>query len=142
MSLRLKLRERLHIFFRERIQVSAILPSFRKCMKLDDKVVCFEFLSKSFHKDRKNFEISRHRQNAFPRLKSYVTLYILVLYFFRLTCNMLKMGEKYLIGTSFPISVGTNKQSEKLTLRLCLYYITRLLCISVLPTNINACVLP
>ena len=33
-----------------------------------------------------------------------------------------------MLKTPFPISVGTNKQSEKLALRLCLLYITRLLC--------------
>ena len=55
-------------------------------------------------------------QHACPRFKSYIKLHILKLaIFLQFTFNML--------NTQFPISIGTNKQSEKLTLRL-LYFNT------------------
>ena len=71
-------------------------------------------------------------QHACPRFKSYIKLHILKLaIFLQFTFNML--------NTQFPISIGTNKQSEKLTLRLRLLCITRFICICVFPASINVC---
>ena len=71
-------------------------------------------------------------QHACPRFKSYIKLHILKLaIFLQFTFNML--------NTQFPISIGTNKQSEKLTLRLRLLCITRFISICVFPASINVC---